>query len=66
MKNKIGFCIFITWVLTGCNNSKPYHVKETHNPTYVANTAFTSFEDLTLLVGVFTSQRKTQKCSNEK
>ncbi|MFT3702119.1 MAG: hypothetical protein QM802_07105 [Agriterribacter sp.] len=47
MKYKISFCIFITCVSVSCHNSKPFHVEEVkNNPPYVANTAFTSFEDL--------------------
>lgn len=46
MKNKIAYWIFIAWLFTSCNNSKPFHMEEAQNPSYAANTAFTSFEDL--------------------
>lgn len=47
MKSKMLYWVLFLYTLTSCNNSQPFHVEVAkNNPSYAANVAFNSFEDL--------------------
>lgn len=46
MKTTIVYGIFIAWIFMGCDSNKPFRIAENNSPSYAANTAFQSFEDL--------------------